>query len=142
MKEAIVSFKTAKLLSEAGFNIKTAYFYTKHHNVKLFGVDEHSRYYQVKNKVGKIYRVGEYAVLKEENIYYAPTQCFAQKWIREKYKMHIEILLEEENPYKNYYYRVMKLGKYFSLAHSKTFKTYEQALEAGLQEVIRYIIKN
>ena len=69
-----------------------------------------------------------------------PTQAMLQKWLREEHNIHIEILLEEDAPYNKFYYRIMKIGKYFTLSHDDIYcKTYEEALEAGLLEALNLI---
>jgi hypothetical protein len=62
-----------------------------------------------------------------------PTQAWLQAWLRDKHGLHIEILLSEDSPYNQFYYRIMKIGQYFTLAHDAAYyESYEQALEQAL----------
>ena len=77
MIEHLVSFETAKLAKEKGFDLETPYFYTKP-NSKMFGLDEKGRAYHIKNTAKKLYTCGEEATLNIENVYVAPTQSLLQ----------------------------------------------------------------
>ena len=96
-----VSFPIAKLLKEKGYNEVTEKFYPKP-KCKLFGIDEDGRYYKIINKT-KLYAVGEAALLKDENAYFAPTVGEVLDWIYENHKVWIysypvnPLLLENEN---------------------------------------------
>lgn len=69
-----------------------------------------------------------------------PTQSLLQKWLREKHGINVEVFLSYEFPYNTYFYRVMKIGKYFTLSHTDfESNIYEEALEAGLQEALKLI---
>lgn len=112
MTEELVTLETAKMLREKGFQ-QRKYFInvsTLHHCYKYLSV---------------------------------PPQSVAQKWLRETKNLHIEI-------YRNacgYGYAIMKAnnGTWMEDDDSKgpndggKWDTYEEALEAGLQEALKLI---
>jgi hypothetical protein len=76
-----VTFEQAKLLNEKGFNEECVRFYVKS-NSKIFGIDEHGRYYPIKNKPKKLWVVGNVAVQNVKNIILAPEQWQVVEWLR------------------------------------------------------------
>ena len=137
--DTIVSFETAKLLKEIGFDLQTNYFYTKYHKVKLFGIDEYGRSYTVKNQVYKLYKIGRYAVLKEENVYYAPTQSLAQKWLRDIKSVDIDIITvrcDISNEVLGYEALITNDDRVETI---KELNLYEKILEKSLQKAIKII---
>lgn len=79
-----VSFEIAKLLKDKEFDTQTLHFYTKP-NSKMFGIDEHGRYYPMKNKAKSLWTTGNAAALKVENVYQAPTIAEVVMWLYEKH---------------------------------------------------------
>jgi hypothetical protein len=74
--------------------------------------------------------------------YPRPTQSLLQHYIREIHNIHIEILLEENSPFKQFYYRIMNIGQYFTLSHGGTYNSnYETILEIALDEALNLIKK-
>ena len=88
-----VSFDTAKLLKEKGYNEHTTYFYTKP-NSKMFGIDEHGRTYPIKNTPKRLYMIGEHATLKHENAYFAPTISEVIMWLYDKHGIWVWVSME------------------------------------------------
>lgn len=76
MEEQLVSFETAKMLKEAGFNIEQKAYY--------LGSDK-----ELWNDVN----FPSVQPSKPEGYISAPTQSLAQKWFREKHKIHIMMYL-------------------------------------------------
>ena len=113
MSDTLVSFETAKLAKEKGFDWEIQ---------KVYDVDETN----IKNPT--IYVYGE--DLSEDDELYAPTQSLLQKWLREVYK--IDIIVQPQ-----------VVGYYSSIFHPKIFigifTSYEEALEVGLQEGLKLI---
>lgn len=72
-----------------------------------------------------------------KKVEYLPTQFLLQKWLREKYNLHVEIQREEDG----WIYRIyeFKCGNKSISRTWKLFCTYEQALEAGLFEALKLI---
>jgi hypothetical protein len=111
MKEQLITFETAKLAKEKGFTFKTKESYSSLTKVTSSSYNEYS----------------------------APTQSLLQKWLRDKYNIHIEIRKEWEGD--------VCLGfEYLIEEHDGstqglTYPTYEQALEKGLIEALKLIKK-
>ena len=68
------------------------------------------------------------------------SQTTLQRWIREEHKIHIEILLTSNEPYTQFFFRVMKIGEYFTLSHDNLYyDLYEDALEEALNKALKLI---
>ena len=150
MKEELITFDTAKLAKEKGFNNieNIAYFYTSP-RVKMYRLDEHGRSYPIKNIPKKAYKIGEYATAYIKNVIEAPTQSLLQKWLREIHKIDIYI-----SGYGFGYYpsinnvppanqgNIKYVDRRWNLSNKEQFsdfQIYEQALEKGLQEALKLI---
>ena len=115
--EELVTFPTAKLLKEAGFNEPCKDVY-----IDATGWD---------GKGG----------IFDEIQYPVPTQSLAARWLREKHSLHIAVMPSN----KAWYWELRKTNGSFitgSAYHNGTYPTYEEALEAGLREALEFIIKN
>lgn len=69
-----------------------------------------------------------------------PTQSLAQKWLREVKNLHIDIF----HTFGNYWvYRILTIPEHDIIKLSNRsflhYKSYEEALEAGLQEALKLI---
>ena len=133
MKEELISFETAKLAKEVGFDTPTWFFYT------------------VQGTVSEHLPEG-FAGLNEElwqtnsthkelaNPYFlasAPTQSLLQRWLREKHKVLVWIK-PIPSVGKWSVYVDDTIGRH--LVADYIFKdTYEEALEAGLLEALKLI---
>jgi hypothetical protein len=85
MEKEFVSYEIAIALKELGFDEPCLNrFYTKPQS-KMFGVDEKSRHYPIKNTSKKLYTMGEHFVLNDSNVILAPTFSQAFRWFREEY---------------------------------------------------------
>jgi hypothetical protein len=99
-----ISFKLAKLAKEKGLLEDfegVLNFYTKPKS-KMFGIDEHSRYYPIINTPQKLYTTGEHAALNIESVYLAPTIAEMLDYIFEKYEIWIEVSLVDDS--RNYHF--------------------------------------
>lgn len=146
MKEQLISFETAKLAKEKGFDWGTDCLYTPKKEL-LSGRDyDYNGLYQW-NKEPYIYidNIGEV-----HNILSAPTQSLLQKWLREIYEIYIEIEITDNTKYFYFKYILVtsKDRDYNDLDmidsakrhwNNERFKTYEEALEKGLQEALKLI---
>lgn len=120
MKEQLILFKTAKLAKEKGFDKNTLYWY--HRNTKKLN----------KNDL-------MFSMNKLTNNYSAPTQALLQKWLRETCNIivasnHYEFKASSNN---GWYYTIGNSIQ--TLYYIGKFKTYEKALERGLQEALKLI---
>jgi hypothetical protein len=117
MKEQLITFETAKLAKEKGFQVP---------------LDLKSNWYT---------RTGKLNSYTPKEPYYACTQSLLQKWLREQSSLHIAINVGlPHNCPIMYYSNVIKFGMHHkSKFKSKFFSTYEEALEEGLQEALKLI---
>lgn len=68
----------------------------------------------------------------------APHIYHAQKWLREKHKLHI---LVDSDLYGKWYYKVFPIGECCIDEGNSNYVTYEQALSAGIESALRLIGK-
>jgi hypothetical protein len=145
MKEQLISFETAKLAKEKGFNVYVEHMQT------YFSHEMWDKYLYPNSDVGDFqysetakrtkdigFALNEnYPVPFYEPYYMCPTQSFLQKWLREVHNYHIEIHQIPIHP--TYNFAIVWI---FNGVHCKTgdgYKTYEEALEAGLVETLNLI---
>lgn len=131
MQEELITFETAKLAKEKGFDEICYYL---HH--PLYGVVDNSKYH----KNSKL-NVSD----KDKTEYItAPTQSLLQKWLREVHKSVVTIrVYNNGEEWDETEYRVsVSEFKHFTTHDSfvkSDFSTYEEALEIGLQEALKLI---
>ena len=146
MTEELVTLETAKLLKEKGFYEQT-----------LFAYKNNGDLYQDPNRIKLIYNSMPvpdlckefylcvsygpcYKCRKAVYLTSAPSQSVAQKWLRETKNLHIEI----SYMYENYWtYDILTIPRHDLIGLSDRpiirYNTYEEALEAGLQEALKLI---
>ena len=118
MEEQLISFETAKLAKEKGFDWLVDTYYLG--SVRYDTIEPKS-YNKNKIKVS------------------APTQSLLQKWLREEHSLHIELtptVIKE-----GYWYScVYHLEEFYTiLVDRKKDLSYEEALEAGLKKALELI---
>lgn len=118
MTEELVTLETAKMLIKKGFN-------------------EYCRFV-----------IGEDRVISDiistwnfpPNSFPAPTQSIAKKWLREAKSLHIELFYIRED---YWVYRIITIPEHDIIELPNRpflhYKSYEEALEAGLQEALELI---
>ena len=119
MKEQLISFKTAKLAKERGFNWKTSQCYTAPNSkTGLLSALGHLRDWNKKSMVSVS----------------APTQSLLQRWLREEHNLYVMPIfnqgLSEQINCKVFKKTEGNLPEY--LGAYKGFSSYEEALEEGL----------
>ena len=134
MEEQLISFNTAKLAKEKGFNEKCT-------NTYMYGGSSYKTtpyYFEEKASNSEI----------ESQSYSAPTQSLLQKWLRETHNIHI---MDNYMPnIKKWDFVVYDLNlngmawvKHYSeyrRSHgNRRFNSYEEALENGLVEALELI---
>ena len=143
MEDEIVSFETAMLLKEKGFNEPCSYYYEDNELYKLY-------YYQgdgtgfVRNNSP----INE-KISCEEMQCTAPTQSLAQKWLRDNHNMRVSPSLTSRWKGINYIITIDKVISDSEIeiafvvdSNSKEIKkckTYEDALEEGLINCLKSI---
>lgn len=124
MEDTRVTFETAKLAKEKGFKIPTTVMYKG--NEKSYG---HNNEWGIDEK-----RLDGKFPYTNQQWYSIPTQSFLQKWLREEHNIHLIA-------YKN-----INIDGYDwcyittdGITNINSYKTYEEALEVGLQEALKLI---
>ena len=129
MEETLVSFEVAKLAKEKGFTDVVGVFRGKH-------------YYNYKGELDadqidylKAYVRQEDTSLMESIA--APTQSLLQRWLREEHRVHLTVIHRA-------YSGLDMIDEYDYLLQGtevvyRHFKSYEEALEAGLKEALKLI---
>jgi hypothetical protein len=121
IKPAYTTFEQAKWLKKKGFDVLTWYCYLKDRTVQFSSGDEND--------------VDLYNHNLWDN-YSMPEQHQVVEWLRVNHGIHIEILLEENKPWNKFYYRIMKIGQYFSLSHDGIYsETPQEAYSAAFDYI-------
>lgn len=118
MKESLISFETAKLAKEVGFNWEV-FFGVYSDNIPIPFCQE-----------------GGFFNWNIHDRYSIPTQSLLQKWLREVHKVIVEIGFYD---YGKWNYTIYNPSP--KKQSSPEFSTYEECLEIGLQECLK-LIKN
>ncbi len=124
IEESYVSFDTARMLKEAGFDVPTRKYYEVDDDGEVTRLFDHGTYDH--NRFG----------YKE---YSCPTQALAARWLREVHNIFIQL-----NPtFDGWLLDLFDLKKHQYILTNKNANadSYEQALEDGLQEAIKLIKK-
>lgn len=145
MTEQIITLETAKLAKEKGFTEEVGNFY-KNNNKNPWS----NSIAPINLRIGEksqdnIYPRNYNSEIQNrfKDVYYsAPTQSLLQKWLREKHNISVLVehgMMEDESF--GYFCRIFtntkKGGVQFKVFEYKNI--YEDALEIGLQEVLKII---
>ena len=132
--EQYVSFDTAKLLKEVGFNIPCRGIY----------VTDRTGYYEFREYDNK-QTTDDLCWDTEDGFQYeylAPTQALADKWLREVYNIAIYSLYDDDM--EQWFYVVDAFTKnpvINGFQSNSGYDDYESAFEGGLREAIKLIKK-
>lgn len=124
--ETYVSFKTAKLLKEAGFDSLCRSQYTGRRQVFTYKL---------------LYNFNE-----DNGVYSRPTQALAARWLREAHSIVVDVAFDPPKRGDDWRYFIGDMenmvwaGDFNS--SDKRYDTYEEAMEDALQEALRLIIKD
>lgn len=120
MTEEFVTLETAKLLKEKGYNEYCGLAIGDNGNEAIVAFRTNNDF--------------------PRSTYSRPTQSFVQKWLREKQNLHIEISYSYD---KYWNYDILTIPNHDLVGLSDRpfirYKTYEKALEAGIQEALKLI---
>ena len=119
IEESYVSFETAKMLKEAGFDVVCRSFY-EDNDLTVWNMVEHPS--------------------KMNRWLPRPTQSLAARWLREVH--HIHAILTPLSDGWMYDLYDLKKYQYIILSKDAGLVTYESAFEEALQEALQLIIKN
>lgn len=124
-KEDYVSFETARLLKENGYNEECAYYIIRDED----GYIRH------------LYASTVSSFTKTDKILYrCPTLYEAQKWLRNQHDLNIEIYFDESQLWG---YKIRRCNKDDGLEDILSmFSDYEQALDKGIQDALDLIKMN
>jgi len=121
MTDQLISFETAKLAEEKGFNIPCPLYFRENGSTTTETAMKTS--------------------LEGIDYYAQPTQSLLQKWLREVHDIHVYVnyysfAVRESN---GYYYHFGKSVRNVQLMYYGKYNTYEEALEIGLQGALKLI---
>ena len=135
IEESYVSFSTAKLLKEAWFDIPCRGIY----------VTDRTGYYEFREYDNKQTKDDLRWNIEDgfQYEYLAPTQALAARWLREVH--HYAVCVWYSAEHEKWFYAHgnldnMMFDEEYSISEF-IYDSYEQALEAGLQEAIKLIKK-
>ena len=131
MKEELISFETAKLAKEKGFDEMVYAYYTQsinnsfkkiHGKLKLFTTFEDNEALKLRKNLRG-----------QPHIVLAPTQSLLQKWLREEHDLKVFCLWYDDAV------SYPRWSIYIGHKYISGIKNYEKALEKGLQEALKLI---
>ncbi len=138
MEDTIITFETAKLAKEKGFNSPCPYYYC----IGYKSIDSNPILKQHRNPMEDMKFLQPLKIGKgQPHLASAPTQSLLQKWLRENHEIIILPQFEgNEEVWRFKIYKVNKSNNQFHSRNSKdNFSTYEGALEEGLQKSLKLI---
>lgn len=121
--EDYVSFESAKLLKEKGFDAECDYFYVDGQLVRAQGGACN-------------WNSGETLFTDYKNECSAPTLQMAMKWLREKHKITIDILFKEDRIYYEIHYNNEFV---FGI---DTPESYEKVCDEAIKYCLKILVKN
>jgi len=136
MQETLITFETAKLAKEKGFDIGVNQSYIIYKESYNYDDDpNHRESYKVNDiEINSHYHVNNHKGIDLSNelyeAYSVPTQSLLQKWLREVHNIHLAVEPETFNPETDYISEIIILPRKFLKYRGKT---YEEALEIALK---------
>jgi len=128
MKERLIKSETAKLAKEKGFDIMCNDF-----------IDSYNEENELMGYIGDSFEE-KYNMAEEFIQYYLPTQSLLQKWLREVNKINIRVGSTSLTCHFPYVEKLYDDGTQMAgIPFRGNYKTYEEALEIGLQEGLKLI---
>lgn len=126
--EDYISFETAKLLKEKGFD----------EDIDLWYDENGDTFFKYHYEISRDWRIRQ-----NQQVYQRPTLQMAMKWLREVHNLSVEVqfFLNEENDTSSWNYNIIDIITYCNKAKYDiciNFKTYEEACEAA----IKYCLEN
>jgi len=137
MVNQLISFETAKIAKEKGFEDLCFYYYDSQETLNEPFLENGS-------STDVEYRVGLTDLLENHNrshwsTFSAPTQSELQKWLREKHNIIVLVdIFPTPQNYQEFKYSVSNNILPCGIT-TDLYDTYEEALEIGLQEALKLI---
>ncbi len=139
--EALISFNTAKLAKEKGFQepclhhyhdgVLNAHWLENGSSTDIeFRVDLEDLFENINHKTYERFNKGEF--------YSAPTQALLQKWLRDVHNIHIEIQ-SPDTTQETWGSHIRYINKFGNRGDCGDSESYEAALEDGLLEALKLI---
>ena len=132
--EDYVSFETAKLLKENGFNSKCiAYYLVFNENIKFYECNN------LGQSLPYISNDNWTIILRNplESGYTAPTLQMVMKWLREVHNLYIDIRININNSL--YSFKIYSVG----ISGARAFTEYRiKSYESACEEAIKYCLKH
>jgi hypothetical protein len=131
MKEQLITFETARLAKDKGFDIPTRNFYADFtwKSIEIYSCNEVG-YGEFTDSMENEHGFGDIVLI--------PTQSLLQKWLREVHKIDVFVVAcyigEKKHRYSYYITNPLDTD-----ADGSESLTYEEALEIGLQEGLKLI---
>ncbi len=140
MKDELITFETAKLTKEKGFEELCFYFYNS--IGKLI-----EPYEENGSSTDTDFRVDLTDLLENNNYkhlnnYSAPTQSLLQRWLREVHNINVEILVIKSIDLNVKYVGLVSFiedNVWKRISLNKEFDTFEEITEEGLKEGLKLI---
>ena len=157
MKEQLISFETAKLAKEKDFNILQHSYYFEDGEFKENSLKGTNGYYGEEyefnlsefnenwNDKWLTKKTGDrcFGCSKQKGhleTFSAPTQSLLAKWLREQHNIYVTSQIGNLDFINTYHYEIRYIDKNkFMCKVNGNFKTYEEALEIGLQKALKLI---
>lgn len=146
MKEQLISFETAKLAKEKGFNEGASNWYNRKGSLNgIVNLDEEGN--QVHSSMGSYQPDHSRKVSKDvynecrSHKYPASSQSLLQRWLRKEHQLHINVADLGLNTWSFLLSELQDGGTKNTGGHlgKVNYDTYEEALEVGLQEALKLI---
>ena len=136
MKDRLISFETAKLAKEKGFDvpIQTAYRSIRGGSFHIIG--ERYNNGQAIDYITKLSNYNDNLDEDADETWSRPTQSLLQQWLREEHNIKLAIIFRENASSGIESWDWLIKGQ--EVAY-RQYKTYELALEAGLLEGLKLI---
>lgn len=129
MEDQIVSFETAKLAKEKGFDEFLPTYYTHVKADPSVQIDD--KWFRNSQFPETSYRLCS-----------APTQSLLQRWLRDKYKLHVFVMPYDDKELQQLLFENKLVDKDFNEFSSFNFThTYEECLEEALQLSLNELLK-
>lgn len=140
MENTLVSFEVAKLAKEKSSIIPCFHlFIEKQGIIEELGCENITHIEDNGNKTnyGNCFW---YRNIYNNHTYLRPTQCLLQKWIREKYDIHITIKILSSGKFLLYINHFnLDTDSFLEYTNGEKYLNYEQALEVALFEALKII---
>lgn len=133
MKEQYITCETATLLYKAGFNVPCTVYYEYDR--------KKNEHYQRITSVQTNYNTDGWAQgVYPCCIYSCPSQAVAARWLRERHELHVYCYMDYVDTAFRYTIQCFTDEQHYENTFSDdSYDTYEEAMEAGLQEALGFL---